>query len=132
MFSIGRVFSQDRIVGTWLTSDKKSHIKIYKQEGRYYGKLVWLKDSIDPSTNHLYRDIYNPDTSLRSRQVLGLVLLNHFEYNSKYDFYSKGSFYFPRDGRTYRGKMWLTDDKTLQMRGYVLIFHSTDTWRKVE
>ena len=127
-----RFYSQDKIIGTWLTSDNKSHIKIYKQAEFYHGKVTWVKDSIDLETLKPVKDIHNPDLTLRDRDILGLEILNHFRYDSIENKYTHGFFYFPRDGKTYRGKMWMSNDNTMQMRGFVLIFHSTDTWTRVE
>lgn len=132
VFFFNTMYSQDKVIGTWLTSDGKSHIKIFKHDDKFYGRVTWLKDSIDPSTSKLYLDIHNPDSTFRNRQVLGLVILVHFKYDEHCDCYSGGKFYFPRDGKTYRGKMWLTDANTLQMRGYVFIFHKTDVWKRIE
>lgn len=130
--SIFSFYAQDGIVGKWLTSDKKNHISIYKQSGKYFGRLTWIRDSINPKTKKLWADTCNPDLFLKSRQVLGLVLLKDFRYNPKKREYYGGTFYYPRNGKIYRGKMWLTDHNTLHMRGYVLVFYSTDVWKRVE
>ena len=126
------IYCQDNIVGTWLTSDNKSHISIFKQEQYYHGKVSWVKDSIDPLTFKIVTDIHNPDPSQRKRQILGLSILNHFQYDSIKKIYRGGSFYFPRNGKAYRGKIWFLDSNTIMMRGYVLIFYSTDTWKRVK
>lgn len=123
---------QDKIIGIWLTSDRKSHISIYKTKDLYHGSVSWVKDSIDPNTSSLVKDINNPDPALRSRNILGLCILNHFKYDSVKKNYQGGSFYFPRNGKAYRGKMWLVDSNTIAMRGYVFMFHSTDLWKRVE
>jgi uncharacterized protein (DUF2147 family) len=121
-------YCQDKIIGMWLTSDSKSHISIFKTNDHYQGSVSWVKDSIDPNTSSLVKDIHNPDPALRSRNILGLCILNHFKYDSIKKIYQGGSFYFPRNGKAYRGKMWLVDSNTIAMRGYVLMFHSTDLW----
>lgn len=126
------IYAQDKIIGKWLTADENSHILIYKEGEDYYGKIIWIKDSIDPHTGNLWKDIYNPDESLKKRSVLGLNILDKFKYNSQKNEYFGGKFYFPRNGKTYRGKMWLVNDKTLKMRGYFLFFYQTDIWTKVE
>lgn len=126
------IYCQDNIIGTWMTSDRKSHITIFKTDDLYHGTVSWVKDSIDPNTSNLVKDIRNPDPALRSRNILGLCILKHFKYDSIKNIYRGGSFYFPRNGKLYRGKIWFVDSSTIAMRGYVLMFHSTDKWTRVE
>lgn len=125
------IYSQDNILGVWLTSDGKSKIEIFKSGDQYDGKIVWVLDSIDPNTGKYWADVYNPDPSLRHRPVHDLVILDNFKYQPDKNIYSGGTLYFPRNGKSYRGKLWLKDENTLLMRGYVLLFYSTDEWKRV-
>ena len=34
----------DAILGLWLTDEKDAHVEIFKCEGAYCGKIVWLKE----------------------------------------------------------------------------------------
>ncbi|HRZ76207.1 MAG TPA: DUF2147 domain-containing protein, partial [Bacteroidales bacterium] len=40
----------DDLIGKWLNADKDAHIQVYKEKGKFYGKIVWLKEPIDPET----------------------------------------------------------------------------------
>jgi uncharacterized protein (DUF2147 family) len=44
-----------------------------------------------------------------------------------------GRVYDPESGKDYKGKLHLVDEKTLDLRGYVLIplFGRTETWTRV-
>lgn len=35
----------DDILGTWLTSDGERKISVYKQNEKYFGKIIWVKNS---------------------------------------------------------------------------------------
>ena len=35
----------DDIIGSWITSDGERKISVYKQNEKYYGKIVWVKNS---------------------------------------------------------------------------------------
>jgi len=35
----------DDILGTWLTSDGERKISVYKQNEKYFGKIIWAKSS---------------------------------------------------------------------------------------
>lgn len=130
------------IQGVWVTPDSKSHVRIYRtSDGTFNGKIIWLKEPAYPS-NYKNRalagkakvDIHNPDKSQRSRPVLGLDVLRHFKYVPSKDSWHDGSCYDPEDGKSYTCTMWFEKDdhgeKVLKVRGYVWIFHKTQTWHR--
>ncbi|HIJ74577.1 MAG TPA: DUF2147 domain-containing protein [Candidatus Hydrogenedentes bacterium] len=127
----------DAIVGTWVTGGGKSRVEITKARDRYYGKITWLKEPKYPAEDHEAgkekRDRENPDQSKRERPILGLGLLNGFEYEGK-NTWSKGTIYDPENGKTYKCKMTLRNPKTLHVRGYVGIslIGRTTVWHRYE
>lgn len=126
------------VTGLWVTPNDKSRVRIYKAaDGKYDGRIVWLKqpdypaDFSDKSLAGKPKvDRHNPDKSLRSRPVLGLDILTGFQYSPSDHDWRKGKCYDPEDGKTYTCRMWLKDDDTLMVRGYVWIFHKTQTWHR--
>ena len=40
----------DRLTGIWTPSSGKARVKISKIGSKYYGKIIWLKEAIDPDT----------------------------------------------------------------------------------
>ena len=58
----------DAILGEWLSQEKDGKIIIFKQGEQYFGKISWGK-----TTGR--RDGKNPDEKLRSRELLGAVIL---------------------------------------------------------
>ena len=123
--------SADDIVGIWLTGGKEpAKIQVYKSSAKYYGQIVWLKN---PETNgHPRLDKNNPDENLRSRQVIGLNILNGFRFDGE-DEWNGGKIYDPESGKTYRCYISLKDKNTLKVRGYVGIslFGRTEIWVRV-
>lgn len=73
--------SPDRILGTWLNTKKNVKTEIFKNEGKYFGKVVWLaepnKEDGTPKT-----DIMDPDSSLRLRKVIGLEIISNLQYKN--------------------------------------------------
>lgn len=122
-------FAQDQIIGKWLSEDKDGIIEIYKQNGKYYGKLVWLKKPKDdnglPTT-----DLNNTDKTQRKRVLLGLVILKDFYYINNQ--WQEGYLYDPVLGRTFKCKMWLTNINTLNVKGYWGILSETDVWTRTK
>jgi uncharacterized protein (DUF2147 family) len=125
-------YEGDAIIGTWLTDDKDAKIKIYKNDNKYYGKIVWLKEPNRDGKPKM--DIENPDQKKRSREIMGLVILKYFVYDEDY-LWKNGKIYDPKTGNTYSCKMELSKDKnTLEVRGYIGIslFGRTSIWTRSE
>lgn len=127
------VFSQnngDDIIGTWLTSGKEpAKIQIYKSGGKFYGKIIWLKN---PTENGQQRvDGNNPDETKRKNPIIGLVILTGFKFDGDEE-WKGGDIYDPESGKTYSSYIYLNDNNTLKVRGYVGIslFGRTETWTR--
>jgi len=120
----------DNIIGTWLTGDKGAHVKIYKSNNQFMGKIIWLKDPNNPKTGKPWLDEQNEDPSKRLQPLIGSLILWGFTFDDGE--YTQGKVYDSRNGETYTGKLWLTDNNTLKMRGYVGFFYSTETWIRIK
>ena len=120
----------DDIIGVWKDGLGKGQIQIFKQNGKYYGKIIWLKKPQDLNGQPKV-DKNNPNPSLRNKPVLGLLMLKDFKYND--DEWSDGRIYNPSDGKEYKAYMKLKDKNTLSVRGYIGIslLGKTDTWIRV-
>ena len=74
-------FSQikpDAITGELLSEKKDSKFLIYKQGTKYFGRIIWGDETQT-------KDTKNPDPALRTRELIGLVILNIFSStNSSY------------------------------------------------
>ena len=106
----------DAILGVWANGSNKGHIQLYKQDGKYYGKIIWLKQPND-ETGKPKVDKNNPDENFRSKRLLGLVMLRDFRY--KDGEWTDGKIYNPDDGKEYNCNMKLKDPATLAVRGYI-------------
>lgn len=124
-------FNPDDIVGVWKDGRGKGQIQIFKQNGKYYGKIVWLKDPKDANGRPKV-DRKNPNPSLRTKPIMGLVMLKDFKYDDNE--WTGGHIYNPSDGKEYKAYMKLRDKNTLNVRGYVGIslLGKTDTWSRIK
>jgi uncharacterized protein (DUF2147 family) len=133
LLSIGAFAQQraDDIVGTWLTTSKNpARVEIYKQGDKYFGKIIWLKDPMQDGKDKT--DIKNPDASLRSEKIMGLVILKNARFNGD-DAWKDGSIYDPESGKTYSCNISLDGKNKLKLRGYVGIslLGRTEVWSRV-
>jgi uncharacterized protein (DUF2147 family) len=115
------VFSQttkaDDIKGIWFNAEKDAKIEIYKSGSQFYGKIIWLKEPIDPETNKPKLDKLNPDVKLKNRPKLGLIIMNHFVFEDGE--WNDGTIYDSKKGDTYKCTMKLGNSNTLNVRGYI-------------
>jgi len=117
--SMGQVMAQsaaDKVLGKWLNEEKDAKVEIYKQGDKYYGKIVWLKNPNNESgTPKLDKE--NPDESLKSRPIKGLIMLKDFVYDDEE--WEDGEIYDPKSGKTYSCYMEFEDDGKLKIKGYI-------------
>jgi len=121
----------DAILGVWLSGSGKARIKIYKDKaGKFNGKIVWLRDPKDENGNPKV-DKNNPDDAKKKTPLMGLQNLRGFSYDGNKKWVD-GQIYDPENGSDYSCKMELTDENTLEVRGFigVSLFGRTDVWKR--
>lgn len=113
------------IVGEWITNTKGGHVLIYEREGKYYGKL---KLSADENAV----DNKNTDPKLRTRKIMGMIMLNAFVFDGE-NTWKNGTIYDPSQGKTYSCKLSLNSTNELKVRGYIglSLFGRTDLWTRM-
>jgi uncharacterized protein (DUF2147 family) len=123
----------DDIIGNWKNGEGTGIIQIYKTtSGHYAGKLIWLKEPIDPETGKPKLDKRNPDKTKRTTPTLGLVNMRNFSFDKEDKNWIDGKIYDPKKGKEYSCKIKMTDKNTIDVRGYVGIslIGRTDTWKR--
>ena len=123
--SLANNSNADVILGEWLSQEKDGKIIIFKQGDQYFGKISWGKT---PGR----KDAKNPDEKLRSRELLGAVILKNFKFTGSA--WENGTIYDPNSGKTYDCILKVKDgNKTLDIRGFVGIamFGRTSTWSRI-
>lgn len=123
--------AQEHILGTWLTQAKDGKVEIYEQDGKYFGKIIWIDETSNPDGANA-KDRNNPDPALRSRPVLNCNILQEFKYKGD-DEWKGGTIYDPNNGKTYKSTIWFDEDKNvLNVRGYVAFFYRTEKWTRAK
>ena len=126
------VSAQNSPAGTWKTIDDatgeaKSHIKIYEQNGKYYGKVVKiLTDNKDAVCEEC-------SGSKKNKPVLGMVIVEGLKPYR--DYWKNGNILDPENGSEYGCSIWFEDGKTeeLKVRGiHWTGLYRTQTWHKVK
>lgn len=123
------IMAQDKFCQTWFTDGKTSKVQIYlAADGKYYGKIVWLRDGIVNGLPLL--DKKNPDATKRATPWLGLQIITGLTKKSETEIVN-GKIYDPVHGNYYNCKMTLSGSDKLELRGYILgipFLGKTTTW----
>lgn len=121
------------IVGRWKSIDEKTNepksiVKIYAEDGKYYGQIVDLfrKPGQDPDP---VCDKCPADDARKDQPIRGMVIIRDLvEKDGKF---AGGTILDPANGKQYKCKLWVEDGK-LMVRGYVAFFHRTQVWHRVD
>lgn len=119
---------QAAIEGRWLTQERDGWIQIELVGDGLHGRIAGAPPG-SPSEREF--DDRNPDPSLRTRRLDGLIIMTGFEYSGD-GRWKNGTIYDPNSGKTYRCTATLVDTNTLEIRGYigVSLFGRTETWTR--
>jgi uncharacterized protein (DUF2147 family) len=129
-----RAQQADAIIGKWKNGEGTGIIEMYKTtSGHYAGKIIWLKEPIDPETGKPKLDKRNPDKTKRNEPTLGLVNIHGFVFDEEDKIWQDGTIYDPKTGKEYSCKAELKEENKLEVRGYigVSVFGRTDTWTRL-
>lgn len=107
----------ERILGRWTTENGKSHVEIFKQNNKFYGKIVWLKEPLNEKGIEK-KDDNNPDKSKRDQKLVNLLVLRDLNYESG-NVWTGGTIYDPKNGKTYKVKITFINEKELEIRGFI-------------
>ncbi len=122
--------NSDLLIGTWQNASGEVRVEIYKKGHMFFGKLDWLKNPYrngKPKT-----DIKNPNPALRSRPVIGLIIIREFMYEGNF-VWDNGKVYDPDSGNDYSCKLRLLNRNSLEVRGFIAIslIGRTEVWTRI-
>jgi uncharacterized protein (DUF2147 family) len=121
--------------GTWRSIDDKtgqerSIIKITEENGELRGTVERIFDQPGDDPAHLCKACRD---ERKDKPIIGMTILWGLKKDG--DAWAGGEILDPRNGKTYRCKMTLSEDgKTLNVRGYIGIslIGRTQTWLRQE
>lgn len=123
---------EDAILGKWVSSRDTEKIEIYKKDNKFFGKLIWLKDSVDKDQKPL-KDLHNPDASLKDRRLIGVDILRNLSYGRS-NVWRGGTVYDTKSGKSFNCQVALPDSSTLNVRKFfgLAIMGRTESWKRAE
>ncbi|MDG1147324.1 MAG: DUF2147 domain-containing protein [Crocinitomicaceae bacterium] len=121
-------------VGKWVTIDdetnkKKSIVNLYKEDGKLYGKILYLFPregrEDDPKCDKC-------DDDRKDQPIVGMQIVRNLDWDGSV--WKNGTIVDPKIGKVYNLKMWLNpkNKKELNVRGFVGPFYRTQTWVRLK
>jgi len=119
----------DDVTGVWLDAGGKGKIQVYKEGGKYFGKIVWLREPLNEK-GLPKKDAMNPSTAMKSQPLVGLVILREFVFREGE--WTDGRIYDPENGKEYKCYLRMKNPNTLLLRGYIGIslIGRTEVWTR--
>jgi uncharacterized protein (DUF2147 family) len=120
LFITSTIFAQtkpDDIIGIWLSTNKDLKVEMFKQNNKYFGKIVWFKCDAGQPPMESYKDVENANEKLKKRPWLGMINVENLAFN-KSNYWSGGQIYDPNSGRTYSATVKSKAPNTLVVRGF--------------
>ena len=126
-FSTGS--TADDVTGVWLNASGKGKVQVYREGGKYFGKIVWLREPLNEK-GLPKKDAMNPSAALKSQPLVGLVILREFVFREGE--WTDGRIYDPENGKEYKCYLRMKNPNTLLLRGYIGIslIGRTEVWTR--
>jgi uncharacterized protein (DUF2147 family) len=133
VLSLSASAQKDQVCKIWYNQEKTSRLEVYQTGTTFEAKIIWLSEPNENGKPKLDKE--NPDDKLKSRPILGLVVLHDIHKTDKDpNYYDGGHIYDPKNGKTYDCHMTFKGN-TLELRGYVLgmsFLGRTSVWTLAE
>ncbi len=127
VFSAGAALAGEA-VGTWLSSDGGTKVRISNCGGKLCGTVVWLDDPND-NAGKPKTDVLNPDPAKRARPLLGLQVVQGLTPSGPNRW--SGLIYNADDGKTYQAHMMVPQTNSAKVQGCVLgLLCKTENWTR--
>ena len=95
------------ITGNWMDLKKQTIVHCYKQDGKYYGKLLWA-ENLEAIGKPLPPD---------EQHWINMIVMKGFEYGDSE--WANGTIYNPKTDKTYSSFIRLINNDTLEVTGYI-------------
>jgi len=118
------------IVGSWKTIDdesgkERSVVDIYEKDGKYFGKIVKLFRNEGEDPDPVCEEC---EDHRKGQKIIGMEIISDMKFDKGGNEYRKGEILDPENGNIYDCKLWIGEDGSLKVRGYLLFFYRTQTW----
>ena len=117
------------IIGYWKTSQSIVHIKVCEEGLCGTIEHIFVDEGVDPKS---ILDKNNKKKFLRERSLVGVNLLEEFNYIEGENKISGGKIYDPGRGKIFKSNLYLLDSGNLKVEGCLLRLCGHEVWIPME
>ena len=123
----------ERICGKWESTENNLIVQVYMQHDKFVAKIIWFSDTAGRHMDY-WRDVRNPDPSLRNRKILGMNVLEDLTYQAGTNSWEDGMVYDSKHGRDWNAAAYIDKKGLLKVKGYwhFKFIGRTMTFRRVQ
>jgi uncharacterized protein (DUF2147 family) len=121
--------SQSDPSGVWLTQAGDARVHVSRCGAGICGRIVWLRDPIDPKTRKPQVDDKNQNAALSRRPIMGLSIFSGMQPSGTNKW--SGKIYNADDGQTYTAHVTVKSASALEVEGCVGALCGGETWTRV-
>lgn len=107
----------DKIIGNWISPEKDLIVQCYKQNNKYYGKIIWFKEYFDNTPD-------NPE-ALPENQWKSTLVMKDFVYQDNE--WCNGKIFQLKTCKTYDAYIKLQSENSLQVTGFIFFRFLSET-----
>lgn len=125
--------ASESVYGLWLTEAETATVRIGDcGPGPMAGTPCGVVETADIPEGEPTTDVNNADPALRDAPIIGLTMLDGFEWDDKR--WKKGRIYNPEDGKSYKSSIRLDKDDpdVLRVKGCIAFLCQTQEWTRVQ
>jgi len=116
----------DDIIGKYHLPNKLD-VKIFKHDGKYYGKIIALNGFENGQT----KDINNSDDNKVNDALIGKIIIRNLEFDKDDKQWVNGSMYGPEKGMFFNLKITEMRKNEIEVVGSKYLFWHTLVWTKL-
>lgn len=126
IFSLG-LFAQTE-EGVWVTYDSKtnkamSHVQVYKQDGKLYGKVIKNLDGKETVCSKC-------GGADKNKPIIGLMVIRGLQKKGE-KWVKDDGILDPVTGFLCNGQVWMENANVMKVKGSVAFFSETQTWKRL-
>lgn len=105
----------DQILGDWISPDKDLIVHCYKENNKYFGKVVWFKKY----NSDARIDAIDDSKGVPESKWLNSLVMNNFVYDGNE--WNDGTIFQLKTGKSYSAFMKMKNENTLRLTGFIFL-----------
>lgn len=110
--------SPSEIVGVWEAENGNLKLEMFDAGGSYAARMIYGVRVVEADGKTFKKDTQNPDPTLRSRSLEGIVFISDLKWDAGNRRWEGGSLYDASSGQTISGRATLVNGK-LELQAYM-------------